>query len=466
MARKASRKEAEKPVGELIASHTREQLVDVVADAADRHEDVARAVRLVVARSTGDLVALRNEVDRALRTRRFLGYYEGMDWARAARPVISELERTARASPSPEFVELLQRAVGHVVKVIHQADDSSGLIGDLARELLELHAVTCDAGVADPLNLAGWMIRFRFADQDFFEVDPVRYQKALGEEGLAAYREAVDAIDDAGSFAVRYVRERLAVLDGDIETIVELAGGDLSNAYQFFRVAEAMAELERDDLLLEWTARGIAEASGWQVGTLYDLACETYARLGQPLEVLRLRRAEHERMPSLSAYSTLRKAAEEVHAWDIELEAARMVLRACDLRGFVGALLGDGDQDLAWDEAVGAPVDEVDADLWLRLAESREAHHPAEALAIYKRVADEVLVETDRRAYAGRANPQARPIGGGRRRPARRFHRAHLTTARQAPATPGSDRDARQGQARLTAHSDRASVRPGASRDP
>ncbi len=72
MSRKASRKEPEKPVVELIASLTREQLAGVVVDAADRHEDVARAVRLVVARSTGDLVALRNEVDHALRTRRWI----------------------------------------------------------------------------------------------------------------------------------------------------------------------------------------------------------------------------------------------------------------------------------------------------------------------------------------------------------------------------------------------------------
>jgi hypothetical protein len=323
-----------------------------------------------------------------------------MEWAQAARPVLVELKRTASTAPSRELVELLQRAVGHVVKVIGHADDSSGLIGDLARELLELHAVTCDAGVADRIKLAAWMIRFRFGDQDFFEVDPVRYQKALGEVGLAAYREAVDAIDDAGSFAVRYVRERLAVLDGDIETIVELLAGDLSNAYQFRRVAEAMAELQRDDLVLEWTTRGIAESSSWQVGTLYDLACETHARLGQPPEVLRLRRAQHERMPSLSTYSTLRKAAEDVYAWDVERDAARMVLRACDVRGFVGALLGDGDHALAWEEAVAAPADEIDADLWLRLAESREVEQPADALGVYERVADEVLVETDRRAYA------------------------------------------------------------------
>jgi hypothetical protein len=400
VARKPSRKEVQEPLAKVVASLTREQLADVVLDAADRHDDVARAVRLVAARSKGDLGALRSEVDRGLRTRRFLGYWEGMEWARAARPVVAELDRAARTEPSRELVELLQRAVGHVVKVIHQADDSSGLIGDLVRDLLESHAVACDAGVADPVELAGWMIRFRFSDQDLFEVDPVRYQKGLGEEGLAAYRDAVEAIDDAGSFAVRYVRERLAVVDGDIETVVKLAGGELSNAYQFFRVAEAVQELGRDDLVLEWTARGIAETSGWQVGTLYDLACETYARLGQPLEVVRLRRAQHERMPSLSTYGALRTAAEEVSAWDVEREAARTRLRECDVRGFVGALLGDGDHALAWEEAVAAPADEVDADLWLRLAEAREASQPGDALAVYKRVADEVLLETDRRAYA------------------------------------------------------------------
>lgn len=34
------------------------------------------------------------------------------------------------------------------------ADDSNGTIGDLARELLDLHAQLCDAGVADAVKLA------------------------------------------------------------------------------------------------------------------------------------------------------------------------------------------------------------------------------------------------------------------------------------------------------------------------
>jgi hypothetical protein len=286
------------------------------------------------------------------------------------------------------------------VTVIHHADDSSGLIGDLVRELLDLHASACEARIADPIKLAAWMVRFRFADQDFFDVDPVRYADALGEQGMAAYRAAIDQIDDAGSYGLRYVRERLAVLDRDIGAIVRLHGGDLSNAYQFLHVAEAMAEVGRDDLVLEWTSRGIAETDGWQVNGLYDLACETHTSLGRPLEVLRLRRSHHERMPSSSTYAALRKAGREVDAWEVELPAARATLQNRDIRGFIDALMADGDRDLAWDVALGAPPEELDPEQWLRLAESREAQHPADALAVYQGVAEEVLQAADRRAYA------------------------------------------------------------------
>jgi hypothetical protein len=235
MAGRVARGRSEESIAEQITSLSREQLLEVVSAAADRHDDVARAVRLVAARSSGDLAELRAEVDRGLRTRRFLGYRESIEWARAAQPIVVELEAAVRTCPSAGLVELLQRAVGHVVKMMHHADDSGGLIGDLARELLDLHALACEAGVADPVELAAWMIRFRFVDQDVLEVDPVRYAAALGDQGMAAYRaEVAAASEDVDSFAVRYARERLAVLDGDGEAIVDLAGGDLSNGYQFF----------------------------------------------------------------------------------------------------------------------------------------------------------------------------------------------------------------------------------------
>lgn len=400
MARRVSVAHEETPVSELVASLGLPELREVVAAAVDRHEDVARAVRLVAARAGGDLVQLRAEVDRGLRTRRFLGYRESADWARAARPIVAELRVAAESSPSPALVELLQRAVGHVVKVIGHADDSMGSIGDLARELLDLHAEACDAGVADPVKLAAWMVRFGFVDQDFFEVDPVRYARALGEAGVAAYRKHVAAHEGDGSFAARYARERLAVLDGDVEAIVGLLGGDLSAPHQLVRVAEAMAELGRDDDVLAWAARGVAEADGWQTAKLYDLACEVHTRRSAPLEVLRLRRTEHGRMPSLSTYAGLQTAAAAVDAWGLERDAARAVLGRHDLGGLVDALLRDDEAELAWETAVADSDWDPGSHRWLRLAESREASRPADALAVYWRVVDEVLQITERRAYA------------------------------------------------------------------
>lgn len=386
---------------QVVEQLTARELREVVMWAAEWHEDVERRVRLIAARSSGDLRALRTEVDRGLRTRRFLGYRESVEWARAARPVVTELDAAVRASPSRDLVELLERGIAHVVKVIQtKADDSSGMVGDLARDLLGLHATACDAGVADPAKLARWMIRFRFVDQDFFEADPVRYRAALGEVGLAEFRSLLAAQKDQDGFAARYARERLAVLDGDSEAIVALLGGDLSRPHQFIRVTEAMAELGRDEEAIAWARRGIEQTTGWQTDQLYDLACVAHGRRGEPVEALALRRAQHERTPTSSSYRQLRIAADAIQAWTVESDAARRVLREHNPAGLVDALLDDGDAELAWQAATALRDLDLGERAWLRLAEARQKTHPAEALPVYWRLIDSTLETADRRAYA------------------------------------------------------------------
>ncbi|MDA8069807.1 MAG: hypothetical protein M0T77_14565 [Actinomycetota bacterium] len=388
-------------VRQILDGLSAEELREVLAWAADWHEDVERRVRLLAARATGDLRALRAEVDRGLRTRRFLGYRESVEWAHAARPVLTELEAAVGSAPSRELVELLERAVSHVVKVIQtRADDSSGLIGDLARDLLDLHARACDSGVADPVKLARWMIRFRFVEQDFFEPDPVRYRKALGEKGLAEYRSLLAAQSDRDGFALRYAHERLAVLGGDSEAIIALLGGDLSRPHQFIKVAEAMAELGRDDEVIEWARRGIAQTSGWQVDQLYDLACEACQRRDEPVEILALRRAQHERTPTSSSYLQLKRAAVAVDAWSLERDGARRALREHNPAGLIDALLADGDDELAWQTATAAAAPDLGDHAWLKLAEARQKTHPTDVLPIYWRTIETVLETADRRAYA------------------------------------------------------------------
>jgi hypothetical protein len=84
----------------LVAALTAEELREVVSAAVDHHDDAERRVRLVAARAAGDLAQLRAEVDRGLRTRRFLGYRESMGWARSARPIVGELEAPSGEAPS------------------------------------------------------------------------------------------------------------------------------------------------------------------------------------------------------------------------------------------------------------------------------------------------------------------------------------------------------------------------------
>ena len=60
--------------------------------------------------------------------------------------------------------------------------------------------------------------------------------------------------------------------------------------------------------------------------------------------------------------------------------------------------LADGEADEAW--AVATAGDrEIQGPQWLRLAEARELTAPGDAMAVYLRLADEVLVRADKRAY-------------------------------------------------------------------
>ena len=334
---------------QLGDDETRHLLLDLAA----RHDDATRAIRRAAASPPGRVALLRTDVDK-LRTRRHLGYRESIEWAQDATPVIDDIATEARSAPSRELLELIELTLGRVIKIIHHADDSSGMIGDLAHELLLAHGEACDAGVADPKALARWMVRFGLDDQDFFAVDPVRYAAALGEEGLAAYRQAVaDRWAGGGSdFAIQHALERLAVLDGDIDRIVSLLGGDLTMPHQFIRVAEAMLGLDRADDALAWATRGIESTSGWQVAKLYDIAADVVAAgANDAAGVLDLRREQHQRMPSASTYATLREVASAAGVWVAEQAAARDILAEYDVGGFVDALLAEGDVEKAWGAA-------------------------------------------------------------------------------------------------------------------
>lgn len=393
--------EPEGTVADVVAALDEAAVRQLLVAAAETHPDVERAVRLAVAGPSTRLGLLRSMVDDDLRTRRFLDWREASEWAVEAHLVVSALADEVATQPTRELVELLERALGHVIKVILRADDSNASIGDLAGQLLELHALACDSGTADPLRLAKWMIRFSFDDQDFFNLDPVRYAPALGEPGLAAYRRAVDQRRSAkpDGFAARHAQERLAVLDSDVARIVDLLAGDQSRPHQFIAVAEAMLELDLEDEALAWARRGIDETSGWQVAKLFEIASSINDRRRDLRAVLDLRREQLTSMPTAAHYALLRRAADRCDCWETERPTARALLAARDTGELVDALLADGDDDAAWATAQAAVDWEPGAGRRLRLAKARESSSPTEAARAYFALVDIVLEKADRRAY-------------------------------------------------------------------
>lgn len=404
------------PLAEAVDRLDDETVRALLIAAAEQHDDVGRAVRLAAADDRDRLAVLRAAVDDRLRTRRHLDYWASTHWAGDAAPVVNALIDEAAIRPSQELVPVVQRAAEHLVKVIQHADDSNGMIGSLAGDVLDLHRRLCATGVAEPKALARWMVRFAFDDQDLFQIDPVAYRAALGDAGLAVYRSEVakrsepgavqpprlDALRDVyggfPTFAAKYAAERLAVLDRDTNRIVELLGGDLTKPHQFTRVTEAMIELDLPADALAWARRGIAETTGWQVAKLYDLAADLLASAGDHPAVVELRRDHHQRMPSSTTYDRLQTAARATGTWDTEITGARARLTEKDPAGLIDALLADGQPDAAWQTATNTNQ-QLHASQWQRLAETREQAAPADAMAVYLRLADDELERADKRAY-------------------------------------------------------------------
>ncbi|MEA4944796.1 MAG: hypothetical protein VB080_10220 [Propionicimonas sp.] len=92
------------------------------------------------------------------------------------------------------MLAVTRKAITSACKVIMRADDSSGIIGDAIRQLLELHAQLVRTAPPPYRKLVDWMVRFQFDNEcDFFEIDPVAYAPALGERSLAVGHQAAKA---------------------------------------------------------------------------------------------------------------------------------------------------------------------------------------------------------------------------------------------------------------------------------
>jgi hypothetical protein len=193
------------------------------------------------------------------------------------------MPRQAAETEDPAVVfAVTQKAIASALKVIMRADDSSGIIGDACRALLDPHPKVAARANPSVAKLVDWIITFQFDNEcDFFHLDPVAYAPALGEKAVASYpakladldarlgprpseEERWTAAHRAEWFTLDWNAQRLAVLDRDVEAIIRTHARNRKVAAWLQDTAEALAEIGEFDLAIDWARRAADVGPGHQ----------------------------------------------------------------------------------------------------------------------------------------------------------------------------------------------------------
>src|SRR5690606_15063528 len=144
-----------------------------------------------VAESTG-LSDLRKVVKQATRTNGFIEYREAGAYANRLED-LGELLSQRIADGEEELIEVIEEAIALAEEALEHIDDSGGEVMPAVVELRRVHLAACNALHPDPVALAERLYGFQMNGQwdTFHEVLP-DYAEALGEEGLAEYRQRVE----------------------------------------------------------------------------------------------------------------------------------------------------------------------------------------------------------------------------------------------------------------------------------
>lgn len=414
-----------------LASLEREQLVDLLMDQArDDPRLDERLQRRVVRHGNGPnhIAAYRALIDRAFTVHGFVGYQDAYGYFAGIDETIDALEELLGGGQAETVIELAEHALRALATAIEHVDDSGGGMHEVVERLEGLHHQACVAARPDPGALAERLLAWELAggDLDVFDRAAFRYAEVLGEPGLQRYRELAEErwaavpelhpgdtdLDKYGErFRITRVMEALADLSGEFEQQIAVRFRDLSNGYDFLRIAELCLEHGERTLALDWAERGLAAFPERADPRLRAFVANRHRDEGRWAEALALSWLEFVDRPSLEAYKRLKDDAEQLGEWDARRIAALDLLRERttsqsrshdrwaprrDHSELVRIFLWEGDDDAAWEEASTGGCSNA---LWLELAARRRRTHPHDTLGVYERQVELAIAGRDKRAY-------------------------------------------------------------------
>jgi hypothetical protein len=349
------------------------------------------------------------------------------------RHAVSILEAAAESEEPATVFAVTQKAIASALTVIMRADDSSGIIGDVCRDLLDLHPKVAARANPPVAKLVDWMIKFQFDNEcDYFNLDPVAYAPALGDIGMVSYRKTLAEVEarigprppedqkwsssHSGEwFTLDWNAQRLAVFDHDIEAIIRTHARDRRVAAWLEDTAEAFEEIGEIDLAIDWAKQATNFDRGHQSLKAADFWCKLLAE-HRPGELLDARVTVFRRWPSSSTAAYLYRDAGK--AWPDYRNEVVERLAASPRDAALFALLSLKDVQFAWNLAHSLGLE--DDRTWSDLAKAYEKVDPLAVLPILSRLVENELTEAGAQHYriAARRLAKMRKIAAGSERAA------------------------------------------------
>lgn len=411
--RKAARDRTQ-GLGTWLSGLSRDELLALVRDEAARDGNLRRRLELRAANARGDVAEVRARVRELLDITPFTryGHVEHADaraYADQAGQAVSAIRSLTASDRAADALALAREAIGLLTGAVESVDDSDGRLGRLGADLADAHLDACREARPDREELAHWLVTHALGDTAYLtDIDPLDYEDPLGEQGTAALRRyAVDAWRaNRTGWAEKDLMRRLAKAGRDVDTVIAVYAADLApNGHTHLVVARELEASGRPAEALEWAERGIRETEDLATvdTALVDHLADRYARAARPTDALTLRRDHFAARRTLLAYRQLRTAARAADRWQPERENALALLHTDAARQgiphapvLIDALLDDEDTDAAWQAATELGAHDTQ---WRTLADRSRPTRPADAVAVYLRLAAQLTHRTGNTAY-------------------------------------------------------------------
>ncbi len=428
------RKTQGEQIREYLETLSESALREWLMEAADRDPGIRdKLLFSAKARAGSDISSLKSVVRQATKVSGFVDWREVGDYANRLGDLVQILDERI-GDGNPKLVELIEDAIAQAEDALGHIDDSNGVVMPVIMQLRGVHERACNHLGPDPVALAERLFRFQTTgDWDTFHSVLPGYERALGEPGLARYRQLVEAAwkqlpplgpkdfrthFDSDRYRVEHAMEELTALSGDVDGLVTVKSRNLSSPHAFLELAKLLQRHGRHDDALKWAEKGIAAFHDERLDDLVKFCIAEHLRRGDAGRVESLAWQRFVRQPGSDAYFELVGVAKRIgraddlaakalnHLWQLVRAeeapgAKRLPSWQPPLRSALVAIhLREKNAERRWETFCGGPVD---VRLWDKVAAVRGKTHPEEAVMLYRKLLPHAVDAGTRGAQYGEA---------------------------------------------------------------